>query len=84
MLDYIIRLSIKNKLIIGVFTGLLILWGVYSLSQLPIDALPDVTNNQLQIITNAPSQSAGDIERLVTFPVDSRHRYRPSTCTCRY
>lgn len=48
----------------------LIAWGGYSLSQLPIDAVPDITNNQVQIITTAPSQSAQDIERLVTFPVE--------------
>ena len=70
MLDQIIRFSIKNKLIIGIFTVMLVLWGVYSFRQLPIDALPDITNNQVQIITTAPSQSAGDIERLVTFPVE--------------
>lgn len=70
MLDSIIRFSIRNKLIIGVFTLALIAWGSYSLKQLPIDAVPDITNNQVQIITTAPSQSALDIERLVTFPVE--------------
>jgi cobalt-zinc-cadmium resistance protein CzcA len=70
MLDKIIHYSIKNKLIIGLFTMALIAWGGYSLTQLPIDAVPDITNNQVQIITSAPSQSALDIERLVTFPVE--------------
>lgn len=70
MLDKIIRFSIRNKLIIGLFTLALIAWGSYSLKQLPIDAVPDITNNQVQIITVAPSQSALDIERLVTFPVE--------------
>jgi len=70
MLDKIIQYSIKNKLIIGLFTIALIAWGSYSLTQLPIDAVPDITNNQVQIITAAPSQSALDIERLVTFPVE--------------
>src|SRR6478752_2920393 len=70
MLDKIIHYSIKNKLIIGLFTIALIIWGGYSLTQLPIDAVPDITNNQVQIITVAPSQSALDIERLVTFPVE--------------
>jgi heavy metal efflux system protein len=70
MLDKIIHYSIKNKLIIGLLTLGLIAWGSYSLSQLPIDAVPDITNNQVQIITVAPSQSALDIERLVTFPVE--------------
>ncbi len=70
MLNKIIQFSIKNKLIIGLFTLGLIIWGVYSAKKLPIDAVPDITNNQVQIITSAPSQSALDIERLVTFPVE--------------
>lgn len=70
MLNKIISFSIKNKLIIGLFLILLIVWGAFSLSKLPIDAVPDITNNQVQIITNAPSQSAADIERLVTFPIE--------------
>lgn len=70
MLDSVIRYSIHNKLVIGLFTFALILWGGYSLNKLPIDAVPDITNNQVQIITSASSQSALDIERLVTFPVE--------------
>ncbi len=70
MLDKIIHYSIQNKLVIGLLTLGLIVWGSYSLTQLPIDAVPDITNNQVQIITIAPSQSALDIERLVTFPVE--------------
>lgn len=70
MLNKIIQFSIKNKLIIGLFTIALIIGGIYSAQKLPIDAVPDITNNQVQIITVAPSQSALDIERLVTFPVE--------------
>ena len=54
----------------GLLTVGLIVWGSYSLTRLPIAAVPDITNNQVQIITIAPSQSALDIERLVTFPVE--------------
>ncbi|MDF2191321.1 CusA/CzcA family heavy metal efflux RND transporter [Paraflavitalea sp. CAU 1676] len=70
MLNRIISFSIKNKLIIGILTIALIAWGLWSASRLPIDAVPDITNNQVQVITVAPSQSALDIERLVTFPVE--------------
>ncbi len=70
MFDKMIRFSIRNKLIIGSFTIFLIFWGVYSLTRLPIDAVPDITNNQVQVITSAPSQSATDIERFVTFPIE--------------
>lgn len=55
---------------IGLFTMALIVWGGYSLTQLPIDAVPDITNNQVQVLTVAPSQSALDIERLITFPIE--------------
>lgn len=70
MLDRIILYSIKNKLVIGLFTLALIVWGSFSLTRLPIDAVPDITNNQVQVITVASSQSALDIERLVTFPIE--------------
>ena len=70
MLEAIIRFSVRNKLIIGLFTLTLVIWGVYSLSKLPIDAVPDITNNQVQILTVAPSSGAEDIERFVTFPVE--------------
>ncbi len=70
MLDRIIHYSIRNKLVIGLLTLALVVWGVYSLTRLPIDAVPDITNNQVQIITSAPSQSAMDIERLITFPIE--------------
>jgi cobalt-zinc-cadmium resistance protein CzcA len=70
MLDRIIRFSIQNKLIIGLFTFALIMWGGYSLTRLPIDALPDITNNQVQIITQSPALSAPDVERLISFPIE--------------
>ncbi|NOT73506.1 MAG: CusA/CzcA family heavy metal efflux RND transporter [Cyclobacteriaceae bacterium] len=70
MLNSIIQFSIRNKLIVGLFIVALIGWGSYSVTQLPIDAVPDITNNQVQVLTIAPSQSALDIERLVTFPVE--------------
>jgi heavy metal efflux system protein len=70
MLNQIIQYSIRNKLIIGLLVAGLVVWGGYSLTRLPIDALPDITNNQVQVLTVAPSQSALDIERLVTFPVE--------------
>ncbi len=70
MLDKVIAYSVRHKLVVGIFTVGLLAWGIYSLTQLPIDAVPDITNNQVQILTSAPSQAAGDIERLVTFPVE--------------
>ena len=70
MLNKIIQFSIKNKLIISLLTLGLIAWGVYSLKKLPIDAVPDITNNQVQVITLSPSLAAQEIERLITFPIE--------------
>lgn len=70
MLNAIIRFSVKNKLIIGLFIIVLIGYGSYQVTKLPIDAVPDITNNQVQVITIAPSFGATDIERLVTFPIE--------------
>src|SRR5688572_27580905 len=70
MLDKIIHYSISNKVVVGLFTIFIIAAGLYALNKLPIDAVPDITNNQVQIITSAPSQSALDIERFVTFPIE--------------
>jgi cobalt-zinc-cadmium resistance protein CzcA len=70
MFDRLIHFSIHNKLIIGLLTLALVAWGSYSLSRLPIDALPDITSNQVVVYTVAPSLAAQEIERLVSFPVE--------------
>ena len=70
MLNKIIEFSVKNKLIIALFTIALIGFGMYQTTKLPIDAVPDITDNQVQVITSAPSLGATDIERLVTFPIE--------------
>lgn len=70
MFDKIIHFSIKNKLVIGVSTLALIVWGVVSLAGLPIDAVPDITNNQVQVITQAPSLGAQEVEQFITAPIE--------------
>ena len=70
MLNKIIQFSVNNKLIIGIFVLALIIFGSFEATRLPIDAVPDITNNQVQVITVAPSLGATDIERLVTFPIE--------------
>ncbi|MEO7209659.1 MAG: efflux RND transporter permease subunit, partial [Chitinophagaceae bacterium] len=77
MLNKIIEFSIKNKLIIGLFILGLIGYGSYQFTKLPIDAVPDITDNQVQVITIAPSFGATDIERLVTFPVEQANNNIP-------
>lgn len=70
MLDKIIHFSIHNKLIIGVFTVGLIVLGLYSAAHLPIDAVPDITNNQVQVITQAPTLGAQEVEQFITAPIE--------------
>jgi len=70
MLNRIIAFSIKNKFIIAMMTFTLMIWGVWSARQLPIDALPDITNNQVQIITICPKLAGQEVEQLVTYPIE--------------
>ncbi len=70
MMNKIISFSVKNKLIIGLFVFALLLWGIFELRKLPIDAVPDITDNQVQVLTVSPSLGAPDIERLITFPIE--------------
>ena len=77
MLNKIIAFSIKNKLIIGLFILALIGYGSYQFTKLPIDAVPDITDNQVQVITSAPSLGAPDIERLITFPIEQANSNIP-------
>ena len=70
MLDKIITFSINNKIVIGSMTLLLMIWGVWSATRLPIDAVPDITNNQVQIITVCPTLAGQEVEQLVTFPIE--------------
>ena len=70
MLNKIIKYSITHKFVIGLLTLALIITGVYSLRQLPVDAVPDITNNQVQVITTSPTLAAQEVERLITFPIE--------------
>ena len=70
MLNGIIRFSIRNKLIIGLITAAWIVWGIIELIRLPVDALPDITSNQVQIITVSPTLASMEVERLITFPIE--------------
>ncbi len=70
MINNIISFSIKNKLIIGIMMIAWIGLGLYSMKNVPIDAVPDITNNQVQIITTSPNLGTEDIEQFVTYPVE--------------
>ena len=70
MLDRIIHFSVTNKLITGLLLLAMVGWGVYSAANLPIDALPDVTNNQVQVITTAPNLATQEVEKFITYPLE--------------
>lgn len=70
MFEHIIRFSVRNKGAVAIGVIALVVWGVVSFGNLPIDAVPDITNNQVQIITTSPSLAAEDVERLITAPVE--------------
>ncbi|WP_109436729.1 CusA/CzcA family heavy metal efflux RND transporter [Aquimarina sp. AU119] len=70
MINKLIEFSINNKLVIALFTIALIVAGIYSIKEVPVDAVPDITNNQVQVITQAPNLSTEDIEQFVTYPVE--------------
>ena len=70
MFEKIISYSLKNKTMVLFGIVALIFAGIYSLNNIPIDAVPDITNNQVQIVTSSPTLPAEEIERFVTFPVE--------------
>ena len=70
MLSKIIRFSIKNKLIVLLLTLFIVFFGIYSLTQISIGAVPDVTNNQVQVLTTSQNLSTQDIEQFITYPVE--------------
>ena len=70
MFNYIIAYSIKNKFVVGLFVVALIIWGIFSLRQLPIDAVPDITNNQVLVLTTSPTLATQEIEQFITTPVE--------------
>ena len=70
MLSHIINFSLKNKLIILLFTVFIVGYGLFALSQIPIGAVPDVTNNQVQVITTSRNLSTQDMEQFITYPVE--------------
>ncbi len=70
MINKIIHFSIKNKALIWLMTLGLIIGGIYSMTKVPIDAVPDITNNQVLVITTAPNLGTEDIEKFVTYQVE--------------
>lgn len=70
MINNIIAFSIRNKLVVGLCVVALFVGGVWSMTKVPLDAQPDITNNQVQVITQAPNLGTEDIEQFVTYPIE--------------
>lgn len=83
MIDRIISFSIKQRLFIIFLVLILVGAGIYSAVNLPIDAVPDITNNQVQIITASPTLSAAEIERFITYPVEISMKSLPDVIELR-
>ena len=66
MLETIIKFSLKNKLVVLLFIGTVVGFGIFSLTQIPIGAVPDITNNQVQVITTSRNLSTQDVEQFIT------------------
>lgn len=70
MFDWLINQSMRNKMAVAAGIAALIVWGLYSAWQLPFDAVPDITNNQIQVITHSPALAPQEVERYLTIPVE--------------
>ncbi|WP_426062097.1 CusA/CzcA family heavy metal efflux RND transporter [Hymenobacter sp. B1770] len=77
MLSWIIAASIRNKLFVVLLVIGIMVWGGYSVAHLPLDAIPDITNNQVQVITQSPALAAQEVEQLLTVPLELQLRTVP-------
>ena len=71
MIARVLSFSVRQRWLVVLFTAVAAAFGVWSMTKLPIDAVPDITNNQVQINTIAPALSPGDIEKQVTYPLET-------------
>jgi len=83
MIDRIISFSVRNKLIMGLLLFGLVGWGAWSVTQLSIDALPDVTNNQVLVNTIAPNLATQEVEQFITFPLEQAFKNLPDVVQLR-
>ena len=70
MFQKIIALSLRNKFVVLLATVFLIIGGAVSLRNIPLDAVPDITNNQVQIVTTSPSLATEEVEQFITYPIE--------------
>ncbi|MBJ6108189.1 CusA/CzcA family heavy metal efflux RND transporter [Hymenobacter sp. BT523] len=83
MISAIISFSIRNKILVALMLAGLLAWGIFSAASLPLDAIPDVTNNQVQVITQSPALAAQEVEQLITVPLELQLRTIPGVTEIR-
>lgn len=83
MLERIISFSIKNKLLVFLGTLAIAAWGIRAFTLLPIDAIPDITNNQAQVLTVCPTLATQEVERFITYPIENAVRTIPGVVELR-
>ena len=71
MIEWIIDFSIRRRWVVVVLAAIAAAIGAFALTKLPIDAVPDITNKQVQINTIAPALSPTEIEKQITFPIET-------------
>ncbi|MEO9477684.1 MAG: CusA/CzcA family heavy metal efflux RND transporter [Cyclobacteriaceae bacterium] len=71
MFQKIIDYSVRNKVVVFVLVGAIVLGGIYAIKGIPLDAVPDITNNQVQVVATSPTLAAEEIEQLITFPIEA-------------
>ena len=71
MIRRLVDFSLDHRLVVVVLWGLLVALGVHSALRLPVDAVPDVTNEQVQVLTDSPGLAPEEVEQFVTFPVET-------------
>src|SRR5512139_3194625 len=83
MLERLMAFSLRNRLLVGLALVLVVGFGTWAITTIPIDAFPDVTNIQVEVVTTAPGLSPLEIERIVTYPIESAMRGLPGLVTMR-
>ncbi len=83
MLERLIALSLRNRLLVGLALVLVVGVGTWAVATIPVDAFPDVTNIQVEVVSTAPGLSPLEIERMVTYPIESAMRGLPGLVTMR-
>lgn len=83
MFNAIIAFSLRHRALVLLAVLGLAAGGVYAFSRLPIDAVPDITNNQVQVLTSAPAFSPVEVERFITFPIETSLKSLPDLAELR-